>query len=67
MSWSRGPQWKNRSHRRQWNFFVRIDGWETPITLRVENGRKHLFAGVDPVALFGLPEMSRERALGWEA
>jgi hypothetical protein len=52
--------------RRQWNFFVKVDGWDVPITIRVEGGRKHLSAGGDPVALFRLPEMPRERALGWE-
>jgi hypothetical protein len=52
--------------RRQWNFFVKIDGWDVPITLRVESGRKHLSAGGDPSALFRLPKMPREPAPDWE-
>jgi hypothetical protein len=52
--------------RRQWNFFARIDGAAVAVIIRVESGRKHLVAGGDPAALFGLPEMPRERVLGWE-
>jgi hypothetical protein len=52
---------------RAWNFFVRIDRDEVPIIIRSKDGRKYLSAGNDPVALLTLPEMPRERALGWEA
>jgi hypothetical protein len=47
-------------------FFAVIDGEALPITIRAESGRKYLSAGGDPVALFRLPEMLSERALGWE-
>jgi hypothetical protein len=52
--------------RRAWNFFVTIDGHAAPIVLFVDNGRKHLSVAGDPAALLRLPEMPRERALGWE-
>jgi hypothetical protein len=51
---------------RQWDFFVSIDRDKVPIIIRIENGRKHLTAGDQPVALLRLREMPRERALGWE-
>jgi hypothetical protein len=37
-----------------------------PTVVVFENGRKCLSAGHDPFALLRLPEMRRERALGWE-
>ncbi len=51
---------------RQWDFFVTIDGDKAPIGVGFENGRRCLTVGSDPAALFRLPEMPRERALGWE-
>jgi hypothetical protein len=51
---------------RQWDFFIILDGEELPITIRGEGGRKSLCAGRDPIALFRLPEIPREKALGWE-
>jgi hypothetical protein len=50
---------------RQWNFFVMIDGDPVPIVVGFENGRKCLCVASQPAAIFRLPEMRRERALGW--
>jgi hypothetical protein len=57
---------RDRRPGRQWDFFVTIGGSGVPITIRVESGRKHLSAAGDLVTLLRLPEMPRERALGWE-
>jgi hypothetical protein len=50
--------------KRQWDFFVTIAGAKMPVVVRQTSGRKHL--AVNHFDLLGLPEMPRERALGWE-
>lgn len=50
---------------RQWNFFVVIDGKNTPITVVSLDGRKYLGAAGRPLALLGLREWRDVDERGW--